>query len=752
MKPSNRITSCVAALAVVTAACTVGVRSRTASAGKSAPARSAVSAKRGASEEPTTEANITRLTTNILERSQFAHHPLDSELAGKFLDGYLDSLDGNRSLFLQSDLAEFAPYRTTLAAATRGSGDTSAARAILARYLERLEQQTTYATELLKTGSFEFTGNDVYSLDREHAERPRDLAAARELWRQQLRAEFLQEKLADSPPEKVVDTLGHRYAEQLATMKGLDKEEVLDIYLNALAHVYDPHSDYLGHEEMENLAIQMNLALFGIGATLENNDGDCQIRGLVPGGPAARSGVLKPGDRIIAVAQPGKSAIEIKNMPLSRTVELIRGPKGTPVTLTILPDGAADGSLPKTVPLVRDEIKLEDEQASAHILDLQRGKERALRLGVVNLPSFYADMGDGPESEHRSVTKDVARLLAKLKAEKVQGVVLDLRHNGGGSLNEAISLTGLFIHTGPVVQTRDPNGAVHIGVDDDPSEQYAGPLVVLTSRFSASASEILTGALKDYGRALIVGDSSTFGKGTVQNILPLARIMDAAGLAYSYDPGALKVTIQKFYRPDGASTQLHGVASDIVLPSTSDFSDVSESAMKNPLPWDTVPPAPHEQLNAVEPYVASLQQASKARVETEKAFSFLADDIARLRANLEKKSVSLNEAERRRDIAETKARQAKRELAYKDLRASRPTAYEITLKNVDSPGLPPATRLTDDEAEQTKNAPTINRSLQDRKSDLASTEDIILDEAVRILADYTGLLSHNGASKLSVTP
>ncbi len=744
MKPLNRIRSCVAVLALVSAACTAGVRSH--SAGKSAPAAKSASA---ASDQPTTEANITRLTTDILERSQFAHHPLDAELAGKFLDGYLDSLDGNRSLFLASDLTELAPYRATLAQATRAAGDTSAARAILARYLMRLEQQTSYATESLKTGTFDFTGNDAYSLDREHAERPRDLAAARELWRQQLRAEYLQEKLADAPPEKVVETLTHRYAERLATMKGLDKEEVLDIYLNALAHVYDPHSDYLGHEEMESLSIQMNLALFGIGAALESNDGACEIRSLVPGGPAARSGVLKPGDRILAVAQLGKAPVEIKNMPLSRTVELIRGPKGTPVTLTILPDGAPDGSVPKIVPLVRDEIKLEDEQASAHILDLQAAKGPALRLGVLDLPSFYADMGDGPESEHRSVTKDVARLLAKLKTEKVQGVVLDLRHNGGGSLNEAISLTGLFIHVGPVVQTRDPNGAIHVGVDDDQTEQWDGPLVVLTSRFSASASEILTGALKDYGRALIVGDSSTFGKGTVQSVLPLAKIMDDAGLAHSYDPGALKVTIQKFYRPDGASTQLRGVVSDIILPSTSDFSDVSESAMKNPLPWDTVPPAPHEQSNDVEPYLARLQQASKARVETQKAFAYLGDDIARLRANLAKKSVSLNEAERRQDIADSKARQAEREQANNQLRAARPKAYAITLKNVDSPGLPPATTLTDDDAEHANSAPTTKHSLQDRKSDLAATEDIILDEAVHILADYTNLLKPSAVSKLS---
>jgi carboxyl-terminal processing protease len=747
MKPPNRITSCVVALAAVTSACTMGVRGRSASAGKLPPAAVSISAPLGNPKEPTTEANITRLTADILERSQFAHHPLDAELAGKFLDGYLDSLDGTRSLFLQSDVAEFAPYRATLAQVTRNWGDTSAAGTILNRYLERLEEQTTYATQLLKTDTFDFTGHDVYSLDREHAERPRDLAAARDLWRQQLRAEYLQEKLGDAIPQKIVETLTHRYAQRLATMKELNKEEVLDVYLNALAHVYDPHSDYLGHEEMESFSIHMNLALFGIGATLEDSDGYCEIRALVAGGPAAQSGVLKPGDRIVAVAQPGKGPVEIKNIPLSRTVELIRGPKGTPVTLTILPNGAPEGSPPKTVQLVRDEVKLEDEQASARILDLPNGKGKTLRLGVLDLPSFYADMGDEPGTEHRSVTKDVARLLAKLKAEQVQGVVLDLRHNGGGSLNEAIRLTGLFIHSGPVVQTRDPNGALHVGTDDDPTEQYDGPLIVLTSRLSASASEILTGALKDYGRAPIVGDSSTFGKGTVQSVLPLARIMDEAGLAHSYDPGALKVTIQKFYRPDGASTQLRGVVSDIVLPSTSDFSDVSESAMKNPLPWDTVPAAPHEDLNEVEPYVGSLQQASSARVRGEPAFAYVADDIARIRKNLAAKSLSLNEAERRADIAQTKTRQAEREQASKALGASA-SAYDITLKNANSPGLPRPTKLTDD-AEHAKAAATTSHFLQDRKTDLRSVDDIILNETLRILADYTKLLGQAAASKLS---
>jgi carboxyl-terminal processing protease len=726
MKPPYRIATYVAALTIATAACTVGVRSKIAS--RRAGAQS-------------TEANITRLTADILERSQFAHHPLDTELAGKFLDSYLDALDTTRSLFLQSDLKDFVAYRATLAQATRDSGDTSAARAIMTRYLERLGQQTAFATQLLQTEKFDFTGQDAYSLDREHATRPLDLTAAQALWRQQLRAEYLQEKLGDAAPEKIVDTLTRRYTQELATMKVLDAEEVLGIYLNALAHVYDPHSDYLGHEQMESLSIAMNLSLFGIGATLETTDGYCQVRELVPGGPASRSGVLKPGDRIVAVAQAGKPAVDIKNMPPSRAVELIRGAKGTTVTLTILPEGALEGSVPKLIPLVRDEIKLDDEQASAKILDLPNATGSTLRLGVLDLPSFYADMGDSRGSEHRSVTADVARLLIKLKAEKIAGLVVDLRHNGGGSLNESISLTGLFIHQGPVVQTRDPSGAVHVDADNDPAELWDGPLILLTSRFSASASEILTGALQDYGRAVVVGDSSTFGKGTVQSVLPLARVMDEAGLAHTYDPGALKVTIQKFYRPGGASTQLRGVVSDIVLPSTSDFSDVSESAMKNPLPWDTVPAAPHDHLKWVDPYVATLRQSSSARVSTEKAFSYMAGDIAQLRKNLATKSVSLNEADRRADIAQNKERQTEREQESKTLRASAPTAYEITLKNAALPGLPPATKLSDDPADA-KGAPPPSHALESRKSDAASVDDIILNEAVHILADYVGLSPH----------
>jgi len=675
-----------------------------------------------------TEANITLVTAGFLEHSQLAHHPLDTELAGKFLDRYLDDLDGSRSLLLQSDVEEFAAYRATLAQAIHKNGDTSAAHAIFARYVERLGQRVAYVTNQLQTAKFDFTGHDVYAFDREHAERPRDLQAAQKIWRQQIRAEYLQEKLADKSTEQIVRALMRKNAHQLATMKALRGSEVIEIYLNALAHVYDPHTDYLGHEQMESLAIAMNLSLFGIGAVLETEDGYCKIHELVPGSPALRSGQLKPGDRILAVAQSDEEPVDVTNMPLPRTVELIRGPKGTTVKLTILPASAAEGSLSKTVSLVRDEIKLEDQQAKARILDLPAENGRTLRLGVIDLPSFYADMGGRKGAEPRSATADVARLLAKLKKEHVRGVVLDLRGNGGGSLEEAISLTGLFIRQGPVVQTRGLEGEIEVSSDKDASVQYDGPLIVLTSRFSASASEILVGALQDYGRAMVVGDSSTFGKGTVQSILPLTMVMDKVGFAHAYDPGALKVTMSKFYRPNGASTQLRGVASDIILPSPSDFSDVNESALKAPLPWDAVPAAPHEQLNRVQPYLGTLRERSLHRIGTEKPFTYLAEDVARLKKSLAEKSVSLNEAERRQELAQLKARQDERkqfELAHL---ASQPTTYEITLKKASSPGLPPplAPKKSEDAATKTGSSPS---------------NDILLHETLKILGDYVGLLA-----------
>src|SRR6185437_4116074 len=447
------------------------------------------------SDRRATEANITRVTTSLLASSQLAHHPLDEQLAGKLLDRYMDALDGTRSLFLRSDVEELAPLRATLAQATRADGDTQPAHRIFARFLERLHEQVTFDSQVLKAGHLDFRGKERVEIDREHAERPRDLAAAHDLWKLQLQAEGLGEKLGEKPPKDIAAALIRRHELQLKTMSELADDEVLEIYLDALAHVYDPHSDYLDKESMESLSISMNLSLFGIGATLETEDGFCTIRELVPGSPAALSGALKPGDRIVAVAQANAAPVDVTSMPLTRIVELIRGPKGSIVTLTILPPAGAT----KTVRLTRAQVKLEDQQAKARIVDLPRSGGPALRLGVIDLPSFYSGAEDNGS---HGATADVARLLGKLSEEKVRGVVLDLRRNGGGSLEEAIDLTSLFVGGGPVVQTRDANNAIEVDADKGAVVRYAGPLVVLISRFSASASEIVAGALQDYGRAV----------------------------------------------------------------------------------------------------------------------------------------------------------------------------------------------------------------------------------------------------------
>ena len=691
-----------------------------------------------------TEANITRLTSNILERSQFSHHVLDRELAGKFLDSYLDALDGAHSLLLKSDVDEFSALRASLAQATRVSGDTSAAQKIFRRYLQRLGERSAFVAETLndkgKGASFDFSGHETFAIDRDKAPRPADGAAARALWLQQLRAEYLQEKLIETPPAQIAGKLTRRYAQQIDAMKALSDDEVIEVYLNALAHVYDPHSDYLGHAQVETFSISMKLSLFGIGAALELSDGYCTIRELVPGSPAARSGALMPGDRIIAVAQAGKEPVDVVNLPLSRTVELIRGPKGTTVTLAIVAANSPDGA-PKTVKLVRDEIKLEDQQAKARIQDLPRANGATLRVGVLDVPGFYADMSGSGSGEHRSVTADVVRLISRLKKEKVQGLVLDLRRNGGGSLKEAISLTGLFIKKGPVVQTRGAEGDIDVESDPDSGVLYDGPLVVLTSRFSASASEILAGALQDYGRAVIVGDSQTFGKGTVQSVLPLARLMDQNGLAYTYDPGALKITISKFYRPSGSSTQLRGVASDIVIPSLSDFKDVSESALNNPLPWDTVPATSFERMSRVQPYLAALRDRSTKRIAAGKEFAALADDLARLRKNIDTKTVSLNEAERREELTANKTRRQQREKELASLKSAQPATYELTLKNLAAPTLaPPAAPKT-----PTPRGNAASQESNDRVAVQSLAEDVILSESVQILADYAEL---SGGAKL----
>jgi carboxyl-terminal processing protease len=690
------------------------------------------------------DAAIASVTAHLLEKSGYTGHHRPEEISGKFLTRYLEALDPNHLYFLQSDLAEFAPYRTNLETMTLRTGDTKPAHLIFNRLQERMQQRIAFAQAMLKTNKFEFTGDDSYRWDRQKAPRPKDLAEAKDLWRQQLRYEYLQEKLSNKKPEEIVKTLDRRYERTMHAIKQLNSDQVLEIYLTALSHAYDPHSDYMGRRQMEDFAISMNLSLFGVGATLQADDGYCKIVDLLPGGPAARSKMLKVGDRIVGVAQDGKEMVDIIDMPLPDAVELIRGSKGTKVQLTIIPASSTDSSVRKTITLVRDEIKLEDQAAKAHIIDLGGDTNNTLRVGVIDLPSFYSGEA-GKRSSHRSATADVAKLIEKLKQEKVAGIILDIRRNGGGSLEEAISLTGLFIKKGPVVQTKDSGDDAQAEFDPDPSVLYDGPLVVLTSDLSASASEILAGALQDYGRALIVGDKSTFGKGTVQSVLPLANVMRRVGVTVSNDPGALKLTIRKFYRPSGASTQLKGVASDIVIPSMTGTLKVGESEMADPLPWDTVDPAKYTQVDRVTPYLPELRASSARRITTNQDLVWVTEDMERVKNQLANPTVSLNEKKR----LDEKAQDTSRVDARKKERASRKPSpqkqYEITLKNADQPGLPaPVTVASATQTNAVEDLEADTENPDQPKTVKDQTADPTLEEAKHILVDYVGVLK-NGA-------
>jgi carboxyl-terminal processing protease len=528
----------------------------------------------------------------------------------------------------------------------------------------------------------------------------------------------------------------------------------------------------MGPQPLEQFAIGMNLRLSGIGAQLASKDGYCTIDKLLDGYPAAKSKKIKEKDRIVAVAQGDKPAVDVVDMPLNKVVHQIRGPKGSEVRLTIVPDGAP---LSETVvvSLTREDIKLEDQAAKAKLIELPGADGKNVRLGVIDLRSFYAPFDfsgqkppevatekGGGNAGGKSTSEDVLRLINKLKEEKVQGIVLDLRYNGGGSLEEAVKLTGLFIKEGPVVLVKDYKGDIQKEADDDPSVAYDGPLIVLTSRFSASASEIVAGALQDYGRALVVGDSSTHGKGTVQSVNFLQPIMN---LPAANDPGALKLTIKKFYRASGASTQLRGVTPDIVLPSIfNDSKEIGEASLDNPLPWDTVTPAKYEGLNMVTNYVADLRAASQKRINNDKDYGYIREDIEIYKKREADKTLSLNEKQRikqnEEDDARIKARDKERRARPEPIEK----VYELSLRLAAQPGLPSPVQRTNSFASTITNlngtgsvqisnsVSTVSaNSLPSGNTEDAQDEekppavDPALNEAEHIMLDYARLVKEH---------
>lgn len=646
----------------------------------------------------------------MLEQFHYLHLVFDKDVSSKCFDLYINTFDPQHLHFLQSDTNDFETYRFRLGELTKVEHDTRPAYVIFNRYMERLEERSAYAKELLKTEDFEFTAKEQFNLNRKTAPFPKDINEAHQIWRDRLRYEYLEEKLNRETPEAmagwmasrhslvglalaghdlhrdIVSVIDKRYNRVLRNFHEWESDKVLETYLTALARVYDPHSDYEDKETLEGFSIQMSLSLFGIGAVLgTDDDGYCQIMSLQPGAPAEKSGKIKPNDRIVAVAQGTNEPVDTIQMPLTKVVDMIRGPKGTVVRLTIIPAGA-DTSTHRIVSITRDEIKLEDQQAKAKLIEMPGDDGKVRRLGVIDLPSFYASfnlMGSRSRRDVKSATVDVDRLLEKLKSENVDGVILDLRHNGGGSLPEAIDITGLFIKEGPVVQVASSDGSVTVDEDRDPRVQYDGPLVVLTSRFSASASEIVAGALQDYGRAVIVGGASTHGKGTVQSISHLAPFLFMHGDFIASNPidlGALKYTTNKFYRVTGSSTQLKGVVPDIILPSTYDYMETEESSEEYALKWDEIKPTEFDKLNRVQPYLPQLEKRSTARVAKSKDFAYVTEDIGLVKKAMADKSVSLNEKQRLKESGENEERKRVRDAELKSRKPSTEKIYDLTLK------------------------------------------------------------------------
>jgi carboxyl-terminal processing protease len=618
----------------------------------------------------------------LLEEGHYTRQKLNEDVSRKFLQTYLEMLDFSHLFFTQKDVDELnAKYGSSMAGDVL-LGNLKPAYEIYALYTKRVDDRVAKIKELLKQ-PIDFKSNARVELSRQKSPWPKDEAEADQLWRGRIANELLQEHLSEHPIEPAPQLVARRYDRLARNVHEEDKDEQMKLFLDALAQAYDPHSEYLSKADMKNFSINMGLSLVGIGAMLRSEDGYAKIESLVPGGPAQVDGRLKVGDRITAVAQGPADYVDVREMRLDKVVEMIRGKKGTHVRLLVIPSDATDPSRRKNVELVRDEIKLKDQEARADIIIRKDENGDPIKLGWLTLPSFYADM----DKHQKSTTRDVLALLKRLKKENIAGLVIDLRRNGGGSLEEALSLTGLFLKSGPIVQTKDYNGSIRVSANPDPGIAYSGPMVVLTSRQSASASEIFAAALQDYGRAVIVGDKNTFGKGTVQTILPIGRFASLLG-SHSDEDGALKLTIQKFYRVAGGSTQLHGVASDIVLPSLSDLPEFGEGALKNALAYDEVAKARYTKWSDSHSlFIDQLRRRSEERVKNDPEFHYVMEDIDRLRHKLDENRISLNEDQRKKELQDDKLRKETRSKERLARNQEEPRIYRVTLDTVDKPNL-----------------------------------------------------------------
>ncbi len=666
------------------------------------------------------------LAARLLTRFQYEALPLDDAMSAKIFDAYFKALDGSRLFFTQQDLDKFTPDRGKLDDAI-WNGDMSVPFAIFNLYEKRSGERTAYALELLKKG-VKLDGNGAYKFDREKAPWAADSAALDTLWKERVENDWIRLKLAGKDDAEIRKTLSRRYENYLDRVHQLDSQDVFQTFMNAYATAIDPHTNYFGPRASQNFDITMKLSLEGIGAVLQEHDEYTVIREVVPGGPAAKSGKLEVGDKIVGVGQGECGAIvDTVGWRIDDVVAKIRGKKGTTVRLEVLPAEGGPDAKPHLITLVRQKVTIADQEAKKKVIDVKQDG-RTVKIGIIDLPSFYEDFdarrrGD---PDYKSASRDVAKLLAQLKTAKVSAVVVDLRDNGGGSLEEAINLTGLFVGKGPVVQVRDSRGQVE-QKDSDEKMLWTGPMAVLVNRGSASASEIFAAAIQDYGRGLILGEQ-TFGKGTVQNLTSLDQ------LAMNTKPtfGELKMTIAEFFRVDGDSTQLHGVTPDIQFPHSIGYKDYGESSYPNALKWTHIPGATYTPVADQKALIAPLTAEHEARAKTDPAWQLLLDELAAARKLHDQKTVSLNY-----DVRETERKQQDaQDATFKKRREALGDVSAITLEPDD--GLTAGER-------------SVKQSVAREKA-AKEAKDIELDETAHIMADEVALLEKESKLAHDVLP
>lgn len=687
---------------------------------------------------------IARRLAYALPAKHLLREPMDDKISQRAWTNYLSSLDYTHIFFTQKDINEFRLEKEYLDDLLL-VGDVSFAYDAFNLFMDRLEDRCQHVEELLADG-FDLDKDESFVLRDNDSPWPRDDAERNELWRKKIKNEYLRQIIADeqakaaktnsvkaitisnetaeislntndiiavtnkivvaelTPEEKIIK----RYRQMQVILNDNEADWVLQKYLTAFSHAYDPHTDYMSHDTSEDFDIDMSLSLVGIGAMLRSEDGAAKVVRLIPGGPAhsdKSSNKLQPGDKIIGVAEGDGASVDIRHRPLSKIVRYIRGKKGTKVVLTVIPATDPSGVTTKQVVLIRDEIKLDEQAASSKVRTIIGDDGITNKIGVITLPAFYANLKARSikDPKFRSSSYDVAKEIDKLRKDQVNGIILDLRSNGGGSLLEAIKMVGLFIRTGPAVMVQEW-GALHVLPDNDPTVVYSGPLMILINRLSASASEIVAAALQDYGRAILMGDTKTHGKGTVQTVLPLG---------FDRKQGKIKVTTAGYYRISGKSTQLRGVTPDIIMSSGYDFMKVGEDKLPNPIKCSPVERAIYRSVADLSDIIVSLQAKSTARLSVDERFAAYQKLLQRIEKINNNKEVSLNISERR-------------EMAESDKELSE---LQEKLMPLDD-GFSDSDRSDADENEE--------------KEDCS---DIVLDEAVKVMSDYMGYEE----SKISIT-